>query len=100
MEKHREKKQQSSANNWGQDFRSLLDLVSDRLFAQQSKTMKDLFSHRLIFTSGHIANYYRLEKADPSFTYLLNCNTFKQTSRHDITRKVRYSNMTLHIQTV
>ena len=79
MEKHREKKQQSSANNWGQDFRSLLDLVSDRLFAQQSKTMKDLFSHRLIFTSGHIANYYRLEKADPSFTYPLNCNIFKQT---------------------
>ena len=100
MEKHREKKQQSSANNWGRDFRSLLDLVSDRLFAQQGKTMKDFFSHRLIFTSGHIANYYRLEKADPSFTYLLNCNTFKQTSRHDITRKVRYSNMTLHIQTV
>ena len=93
------KKQQSSANNWGRDFRSLLDLVSDRLFAQQSKTMKDLFSHRLIFTSGHIANYYRLEKADPSFTYPLNCNTFKQ-SQHDITRKVRYSNMTLHIQTV
>ena len=56
-------------------------------------------SHRLIFTSGHIANYYRLEKADPSFTYPLNCNTFKQ-SQHDITRKVRYSNMTLHIQTV
>ena len=40
--------------------------------------MKD-FSHGLIFTSGHIANYYRLEKADPSFTYPLNCNAFKQT---------------------
>ena len=79
MEKHREIKQQSSANNWGRDFRILLDLVSDSLFAQQGKTMKDFFSHILIFTSGHIAIYYILEKADPSFTYPLYCNNFKQT---------------------
>ena len=79
MKKHRDKNSSYLQTTQGRGTSEVFLIWSQIVCSRNKAKQWKIFSHALIFTSGHIANYYRLEKADPSFTYPLNCNTFKQT---------------------